>query len=362
MCNSSPDTSGMNAAALANAQISQQALDWYKQKYAETQPQRDQANKIALDTSQQQLAASKQNQDIANDYYNYQTSTYRPLEQSLVTSAQNYDTPAREEAAANRAGADVRSAFDTNNQALMRNITRTGTNMTSGAALALQSGNQLAEAKAEAGAENQARLNTQQQGYAREMDAASLGRNLPSQQATSQQVATQTGNSAVTNAVTPTTVNNAGVGMMGQGFNTAIQGNQSAANIYGQIAGITNQSNQQNMEGLAGLGQAAGMFLYASDENVKDNTDQTANTKKALDQVEQTPVMDGWTYNPTKGGPDDGGQPHIGPMAQMVRKNMGDQVAPGGKAIDMVNMNGKLMAGMQELSKRVKKIEKKVAA
>ena len=39
---------------------------------------------------------------------------------------------------------------------------------------------------------------------------------------------------------------------------------------------------------------------------------------------------------------------------------MGDRVAPGGRQIDLVSMNGKLMASMQELSKRVKKIEKRV--
>jgi hypothetical protein len=40
---------------------------------------------------------------------------------------------------------------------------------------------------------------------------------------------------------------------------------------------------------------------------------------------------------------------------------MGGGVAPKGKVIDLVNMNGKLMAGMQALIKRVERIEKAVS-
>jgi hypothetical protein len=49
-------------------------------------------------------------------------------------------------------------------------------------------------------------------------------------------------------------------------------------------------------------------------------------------------------------------------MAQRVRQTMGEEVAPGGKAIDVVSMNGKLIAGMQALTKRVARIEQRVAA
>jgi hypothetical protein len=33
MCSSAPDTSGINRAAEANANVAQEALDWYKQQY-----------------------------------------------------------------------------------------------------------------------------------------------------------------------------------------------------------------------------------------------------------------------------------------------------------------------------------------
>ena len=46
-------------------------------------------------------------------------------------------------------------------------------------------------------------------------------------------------------------------------------------------------------------------------------------------------------------------------MAQSVRKTMGNAVAPGGKAIDIVSMNGKMMAAIQALSKKVNQLERR---
>ena len=68
-------------------------------------------------------------------------------------------------------------------------------------------------------------------------------------------------------------------------------------------------------------------------------------------------MHDGWRYDPAKGGPNDGGKPHVGPMAQRVRQTMGEAAAPGGKEIDLVNMNGRVLAGMQALAQRMKKLE-----
>lgn len=72
------------------------------------------------------------------------------------------------------------------------------------------------------------------------------------------------------------------------------------------------------------------------------------NPAKSLEGVSKTRLYD-WEY---KEGEGDGGQ-HSGPMAQDVRRNLGDEVAPNGKAIDIASMNGALMASIQELNKRV---------
>ncbi len=70
---------------------------------------------------------------------------------------------------------------------------------------------------------------------------------------------------------------------------------------------------------------------------------------KALNAIKNTKVFN-WLYKKGKGD----GAEHVGPMAQDVRRNFGDETAPGGKAIDVVSMNGATMAAVQELDKKVK--------
>ena len=152
MCADSPDYSGMNAAAEANAAVSKEALDFYKQTYAEQAPQREAAAKIAMDVANQQLESSKQNTAISNDYWNYQKNTFRPLEEGIVADAQTYDTAARRESAASEAVADVGMQSEAARQAQTRQQQRMGVNPSSGKALALQSQMGMSEALGKAGA------------------------------------------------------------------------------------------------------------------------------------------------------------------------------------------------------------------
>ena len=119
----------------------------------------------------------------------------------------------------------------------------------------------MAEATAKAGAANKARTNVETQGYARTMDAANLGRGLASNQATSAGVALNAGNSAVSNAGMTLTQGNAAAAQMGQGFNTAIQGNQSAGNLYGMSGQLDATYRGQDMKLLGdAMGAASGSF------------------------------------------------------------------------------------------------------
>lgn len=360
MCSDAPDYSGMNAAAQANAEIAREALNFYRQIYAEQAPAREKAADVAMEVANQQLASSKLNDSISQDYWNYQKNTFRPLEQGIVTAAQEYDTPVRREAAAAEAVADVGIQAGLAQQAQTRQQQRMGVNPSSGKALALSNQMGMAEALGKAGAANKARDNVELQGYARKMDAANLGRNLASNQATSAQVATTVGNSAVSNAGVPLAQSNQAVQTAGQGFNTAIQGNNSAGSIYGQVAQMEGQDS-----GLMGaLGGVAGQFAGSSagskwlvglsDKNSKTDV-KPMSDEQALEAVKKTPVSR-WKYKPDEG---DGGE-HVGPMAQHVNKNMGEQAAPGGKMVDLITLNGMNMAATGALARKVDKLAKKV--
>lgn len=354
MCSDAPDYSGMNRAAETNAALSKEALDFYKQIYAEQKPARDAAAKVAMDVANQQLESSRQNTAISNDYWNYQKNTFRPLEEGIVADAQAYDTTARRDAAASEAVADVGMQAELARQAQTRQQQRMGVNPASGKALALQGQMGMAEAAAKAGAANTARDKIELQGYARKMDAANLGRGLASSQATSAGVALNAGNSAVGNAGAPLTQANQAAATMGQGFNTAIQGNNSAGQLYGQVAQMESSANSGLFTDLATIGMTGAKLFGTSDKNAKEDI-KPVSDEKALEAVKKTPVSR-WKY---KDGEGDGGT-HVGPMAQHVNKNMGEQAAPGGKMVDLISLNGMNMAATAALARKVDKLAKKV--
>jgi len=360
MCADSPDYSGVNRAAEASAALSKDALQWYKDEYAKTQPQRDAATATAQKVSESQIAGMDFATQQAKDMDTRNKTVFQPLEDKIVADAQNYDTAGRRTQAANEATADVEGAFGRAQQGLTRDLARTGATPNSGRSMSLMQDAALKKATATAGATTNAVKNVEQQGYARTMDAAALGKGIVGNQATQQQIAQSGGAQTVAASNAALNAASSGASMVGQGYRAAQTGQQQAGNLYGQVAGIQQKASDSNM---TAIGQLAGLgAMYMSDRAKKNNTGKKIDTKKALKGVEETPVESGWQYDPAKGGINDGGKPHDGPMAQQVRKHMGNKVAPGGKAIDVASMNAQLMGGMQELAKRVKSLEKRVAA
>lgn len=355
-CADAPDMSGINAAAAANADIARDALDWYKAKDAEAKPMRDAQGQMAMDVAQQQLDASRAQTALTTDYADYQKDTFRPLEQGLVADAAAFDTPERRTAAASAAMADVNTQFGQASAASARRLASMGIDPGSARAMAAMNGNDVAQASTAANAAYKARQGVETLGYARRADAANLGRNLASNQATSAQVALSQGNSAVNNAGVPAAAQNASAGVYGQGFNTAIAGNASAGNLYGQVAQIQNQD-----QGLYGaLGQVGGAAIAKwSDKNLKKDI-HPANEDEALEEVTGTPVSN-WQYDPAKMAarglpmePGDEGE-QTGPMAQDVAANMGAE-ASDGKSLNLVTMNGKTMLAVKAVNKKVDKL------
>jgi hypothetical protein len=351
---------GMNEAAMLQARTGQEALDWFRQEYANTAGDRAAAVSRSQELSAEQLEAMRTQNRIANDYDNYNRTTFRPLEQRMVAESQAYDTPERREAAAAEARADVQMATGRQQDALSRSLMRSGVNPGSGAALAARQGGALASASAEAGASNMARRRVEETGYARMADAAALGRNLPGQQAQAAATGIQAGGASQQASSAGLGAASSGADLLGQGFTQAMQGHRGAGQTYGAMASNAASSDASLYGALGSVAGAALMFM--SDEKVKTDTDKPADTATMLEQVEDIPVKREWRYDPAKGGPDDGGVPHDGPMAGEVQQVMGDEVAPDGKAIDLISMNGRLVGAVQEVSKRLKRIERMVAA
>jgi hypothetical protein len=359
------------------AQLGRDQFEWYKAEYEKTAPQREAAAALDAKVADAQFKGMEFATQQARELDERNKSVFRPMEDKIIADAKAFDTDAKREELAGVALTDTNQAFANARGQQARSNASYGITPGSGRSMAL--GNQLAtsQALASAGAMTKARRDASAEGYARKMDAVGLGKGIVGNQVTMQQVAQNGGAQAVGAAGSGVNAAQSGAGLMGQGFAGAQSGLSNQASIYGTAGGFQSMADKLKQSSMTQLGQGIGWAsgdpgLQAamlknggifSDENIKTNTGKPANTKKALAEVEATQVDEGWSYDESKGAPPgSGGTEHTGPMAQQVRKTMGEKVAPGGKVIDLVSMNGKLMASMQELSKRVKKIEERAAA
>jgi hypothetical protein len=95
MCSDAPDTSGMNAAAQANAEIAKEALDFYKGIYAsDIRPAQEKQQRLADQLVGDYLDTSKRQRDFANEQNAYYKETFQPVERKMVSDAMEYDSDA----------------------------------------------------------------------------------------------------------------------------------------------------------------------------------------------------------------------------------------------------------------------------
>jgi hypothetical protein len=235
---------------------------------------------------------------------------------------------------------------------------------TDGAFLAADNESRLAQAGAAAAGMTNAREGVKTLDWARNIDAASLGRNLPGNQATSAQIALGAqgqAQGAMGNAMgqfnqnTGTTLGgmSSAVGSMGQ------SGQLALSNYNAQLSAW--QANQQAsaapwsaIGSLAGAALGSEGFWTLAAKSSKDLKTNKAPARSALHKLRKLPVEE-WTY---KDGVADEGR-HVGPYAEDVQREFGDQAAPGGKAIDLISMNGITMKAVQELADEVESLKGK---
>ncbi|MFM7013319.1 MAG: tail fiber domain-containing protein [Betaproteobacteria bacterium] len=265
-----PDYSAMAAANKYAADVSMQLgtrqMDFAEQQYADMLP-------LAQQVASQQMAAQDQQMAQAQDYYNYNVNTFRPLEQGLVADAQRFNTESYREQMAQKAAADVQQAFQGAQGVSMRNATRMGINPNSGAFGAAQSANALKLAAATAGAQTNARTQAEQMGWARRLDAAGLGRGLAGASSAAYGGAVGAGSAGLNSAMS---AGNQYSQTFGQGANYQLQGAQmgiqGAGNILNSQTSVYNTGLNAQAEvtgALIGAGTTAA-FKY-SDRRLKEN-------------------------------------------------------------------------------------------
>jgi len=249
--NPPPDYSGME-------RVAREQLRFAQQQYQDLRP-------IAEGIGQAQIAAQTQQMEQAQDYYNYMQDTFRPVEQSLVAQAQEFNTDAYRQQKAAEASAAASRAFATARASNARSLAARGINPNSGAARGMGTATQLQEGLARAGGMTSARNQAQQLGYARMIDAAGLGRGLAGASAAAYAGATGAGSAGINTMMAP-----------GSQYQQGLAG---AGSTYGNMANMQNQAfmaSQANESGMFGAlaGAAAtlgGAAIMASDRRLKDN-------------------------------------------------------------------------------------------
>ena len=249
-------------AALMQAELSKESLDWFKQQYAATAGDRTKAAATADAVSNVQLDTMRDQNARADELNAFDKKYTRPIQERLATEALSYDTPERRQAAASAAAADVQMASSNQQGILSRNLSRQGVNPGSGAALAAQNGNALATAAASAGAQNAARTQVENMGYARMSDAANGGAQMAARAGQSTQMALGAGQAAVGSAQARLGAVTSGIPGMQGAYQQAGQLMGSAGSLYGQNA-QAQQAAGNAQAGMYGSLAAAGMTAAA---------------------------------------------------------------------------------------------------
>jgi hypothetical protein len=190
----------------------------------------------------------------------YNLSTYRPLEESMVKDAANFNTDAKREQLAGIAGADVSKAFANARGQSARANDRRGVNPAGGGGNDIQL--QIAQAGMTASAENSARTAARNEGVARMTNAVGLGKGLTGAAQGAYGLALQAGQGAGGSIMQP---GGAYMNGLNQGASTIMQGagiqSQGLTSLYGQQANAEAQSGG-GMMGLLGAGiGAAGQIM-----------------------------------------------------------------------------------------------------
>lgn len=252
----SPDASAVMAAqasvTAANNEykFGEDQLNFEKQQWATDQPLIQQVANSDITAQNNQNAFSKTQQDAY-------TNTFLPLSEKYASQAQNWDTPAQEQANAGAAQASVATQFAGARNAAMAQLEGFGVDPSSTRYAALDIGTRAQQGAAQAGAGTQAINNTRLQGMGLEQSAIQAGQGIAGQSVGSTNAATGAGagsSGATLGGLTagaqamsaPTAWYNSGANNM-NAYSTAVNGFNLAQNQAAQI-------NNQSMEGLGSIG------------------------------------------------------------------------------------------------------------
>ena len=259
-----PLANASREAAEIQAGLGREQLAFAREQYDRSAPQLEAV-------ARQQMQAQSEQMDQARDYYNYQKDTFRPVERGLVADAQRFNTEAYRNQLASKASADAGLAFGQTQASNQRSMAAMGVNPNSGRFAGMQNASGLALSANRANAMTNSRMQADQMGYARKLDAVGMGRGLAGASSAAYGGASGAGSMAGQNA------QSAGQNYMG---NMAIGAGTIGAGQGMQLQGLGNALNanvnqyintQDSTLGDIGAIAGAGVAMYKSDRRLKEN-------------------------------------------------------------------------------------------
>lgn len=254
-------------AAQANVELGKEWLSFAKEQFADGNVRQAATDALNTKVINQQLSTQDQANTWAQQDRERTLKTFQPVEDAFVKTAQEYDTPEKQAAAAAAAKADVVANANLQQQASARQMASMGVNPESGRFAGITRAQDTNTALAAAGAQNNARQIVRDKGLALKADAINMGKGLASSTAAAYGIGTNAGNSAVANNASGNSNFYQNAGVMGQGFSGAIGANNSAgsmlSNLYGNQLNAWSQQQQANATSSAGVGSMFGTIAGA---------------------------------------------------------------------------------------------------
>lgn len=230
----SPIIAGLGKVIDKSLKYGDETMAWAKQAYKENKATGD----VVTDFSLGQL--DKMAAWADNDRQRYE-DIYQPLEEQQAIRAQEYLTPERMQAEADRAEADVAAQFQTARDTAAARLEGFGVDPSQTRQGALDLGTRVAEAAAAASAGNQARRATEMYGDQLMANAIATGKGYPGQVLSEASGAAGSGNQAVNTGLATTA---SGAQTMGTPYQWTGMGMQG----YGQQAQVMNTGFQNEMD------------------------------------------------------------------------------------------------------------------
>lgn len=375
-----PDTSAISAAAQQQSALGQEYLGLQREELARAREREERFDPLYQQFVQQSMATAETQRQRGDQIWEQYQSTAAPAMQRMADNAANYDNGGRRDQAESEAMASVGRQFEAGRAARGRDLSRAGVQLGSGRALTLDNQSRIAQAKASTAAGTTARRQVEGTGMALTSDVARMGQGLSGGSMASNQLALGATGAAAgalgqSQAGYNASLNPAMTAMSGAG-----SAHSSAGNLFSSEAQI--KAGGGDNSGLGMLGNLAGSFLGSvnwSSGKLK-HRGAKVNGKRALRElaagavdaeVKERPVPtrmpnarglsrldnEHWRYK--KGVADEG--EHVGPIAESVQREFGDEVAPGGRMIHMPGMADKRGNAVAELHAEVESLKRELA-